>query len=244
MANRLLILGTCLFSLSTTACRVGKGPTPAACTAEYGQVNASNYIFKSHNYSCEDDPIEDAFKVDASDIASKLSTAGGAPTTTEIFNDVDEAISGWLAADAAWDLNYVSASAGDEADPLSNGYNQFDIVDDVDPYPDGDNALAYTSSTDSDGDGTTDQCDIIFYTTRETDNSTITWSVDATPAGNEADLAYVLAHEMGHCIGIGDQTDGSTAGDLMYASYSFGTDFVSIATHDEEAILWIYGPNP
>lgn len=244
MEHRLLIACTFFLSLPTVACREGKGPTPTACTAEYGQVGASNYIFKSHNYSCENYPIEDAFKVDASDIVSKMSTTGGSPTTTEIFNDVDEAVSGWLAADAAWDLNPVSAAAGNESDPLSNGYNQFDIVDGVDPYVDGDNALAYTFSTDSDGDGTTDQCDIIFYTTRETDNSTITWSVDAAPVANEADFAYVIAHEIGHCVGIGDQTDGSTAGDLMYASYSNGTDFVSLSTHDEEAILWIYGPNP
>jgi hypothetical protein len=228
-----------LISFFAIACRGSKSAGP--CTEEYGSLPTPTYIFLSHNYSCETDPIEDEFTVDASDILSKMTEyPASVSTNSNILNDLDEAIAAWVDSGAAWKMDYTQGIMSNEDAPTLDTANQIDMLDDVDPYPDGDVAIAYTFTQDSNGDGITDNCDIILYTEKET-GGTFVWSIDDTPDPSEIDLAYILAHEIGHCVGIGDQNASDTAADLMYGSYPSSTDFTGLATNDEEAILYIYG---
>ena len=233
----LALLGVVLF----TGCTSGKNPW-SPCTSYYGTMSAPKYLFNRYNYSCEVIPIEGNFTLDANDIALNVPSNVAGVTAGEVANDVDSAIDAWTASGADWQLHYTIGVGEDEEDSLINGYNQIDILNGPDPYPDGDPVYAYAWHVDVGDDGTTDKCDIIIYTESETGVPEFKFVVDSPPsASDETDFAYLMAHEMGHCIGILDQLDMSTASDLMYNFIPYNTDLLSLPVHDKEAILYLYG---
>ena len=84
-------------------------------------------------------------------------------------------------------------------------------------------------------------CDIEFWQKRQ-DGTNYVFVAGGTPVTGSAqiDVAWVMAHELGHCIGLGDQTADSTALDIMFGDYPTAADFTELPDEDKEGARVLY----
>jgi hypothetical protein len=146
-----------------------------------------------------------------------------------------EALGEWTGAGA--DLSLVEGDID-----LASGTVEGDGVNEVLMMPGFDDAyhgIALTTihSTSS---GEAWDCDTVVFE-EYPDESPILWVADATPGPSEMDLTSTLVHELGHCVGLADQTAASTESSIMFSNAFPGIEYPGLDPDDIEAVLFLYG---
>lgn len=214
------------------ACTNPNKADSAECDVVSGTITNADYEFKSGNFSCDTNPIDNPFDLNSGSFNTNAGLA-----TTDVIADFDVATDVWSEAGADLTLTDGSTSStGMVVDDDGNHYTF--MVDGYDPNDDGTDQLAttYTWSVD----GVTSDCDIRCYTDRR-DSTSFNWVANATVTTGQHDLTYSLVHELGHCTGIADQTAASTASDIMFGGYAPGTEFPGLSADEIEAVIFLYG---
>jgi Matrixin len=218
--------------LLALGCRDTKGASD--CGVPSAGHSEANYVFVDSNFSCEEEgAILTPFDLDADSFFD-----GATLAQADVVTDFELIATDWSSTGAELVVN-----VGDTDLPTGVRANDGDhhvfMVDDNDGIDDGTNSIALTSRWGGE-DGETDDCDIRFFTTRD-DSSVRSWVADDTPGSSQYDLAYILGHEMGHCVGLGDQEAPELSGSLMFGSYTQGTNYSGPHVDDEEGAILIYG---
>lgn len=222
--------------LALMACRQ-KSPIDAGLCGEVtGGITNEFYEFSDRNFSCQTDPIETAFDIDTD---SFLAIAG--LTKVAVMNDLTEAMAAWNATGP--DLN-LSIGNDDAAGDIDRDDEDFNILmydgAKTEYYPDATASAATTILTGPAGyEPIAADCDVVFWS--DSASGPYDYVADATPTSTQVDVAYIFAHELGHCVGIADQDAPSTAADIMYWAYTLGTDFSGLSADETEAALFLYG---
>ena len=94
------------------------------------------------------------------------------------------------------------------------------------------------------------ECDIQFYHKDPNDNL-LPWTSSSSPStsAHQLSMGAFLVHELGHPIGLDDQTPANNVGDSIMdlnAAYDSNGDMTSVSytspgSKDQAALVWIYG---
>ena len=225
--------------------------TTIPCEEDTGLSSHSNpdYQFQDRNFTNDPDGISLPFDLDSASF-----DVGSAPGG--LFLDPELVIDDLEEARAAW-----SNTTGADLDlSVDDVYLSDGKVNANDGSPEGPGPLAsqiFMQPRAKDGGaGDVDSiasshlwavsppvatnCDIEFWQKRQDGSNYIYVAGGAPTSGGQIDVAWIMAHELGHCIGLGDQTAGSTALDVMFGTYTGGTNFTVLPDEDKEGARVLY----
>lgn len=225
------------FSTLALGCREDK--ELVNCAGHDGDHSDEGYKWTDSNYRCEDpNAIETPFDLDSDsffDFAS-LSTGG-------VISDFETTASDWSTTGAQLEVQVGDTDFADGA-YVEDGDNEVFMADGPSPIDDGLSILALTRRWSIVGgldDGLTYDCDIAFFT-EDADSNTFDWVADDGASIDQVQLLNVMVHEMGHCVGLGDQDAPTLSDSVMFHSYTLGSVYVgAIPADDVEAAIMIYG---
>lgn len=223
-----------LLAILVVACASPK-PELAECGSPTGGISNPDYGFSVTNFSCQQSPIIPAFSLNS----ASFSSVGGL-SAANVIADVNAVRNSWSGAGAHLNLGLMTTTSGVEVRSYDGAAAVY-MAEADDAPTDGTDALARAGVWGDPSTGEAFECDVrVFHTSRG--GSTIPWVDTGTAGTGQVQLVFVLAHEFGHCVGLADQTAFSTMSDVMFGTYTNGTNFTGLGADDIEAAIFLYGP--
>lgn len=221
-----------LLGMGMMGCRHVK-EVEAECGAATGTISNEDYLLSDYNFSCDTNPIDISFSLNS----GSFNTHGGL-VALDVGADFTTATGDWSAAGADLVLNVGSTTSTGETTESDGVFNVY-MVDGHDPLNNGSDSIALTWQWHNSDEAV--DCDMEVYTQRS-DTSTYDWVANGTITSGDYSVLFMFAHELGHCIGVADQSAPSTVGDLMWGDYSSGVDYPGLQPDEIEAAIFLYGP--
>lgn len=206
------------------------------CPESSGPGPRSDYVFDDANFSCQEDPVEPEFDLDA----QSFNVVAGLDED-DVRTQFGNMLSHWNDVDADFVLREGDLSITDGALDEADGESEMLLF--PAGSPDGDDAIA-TAFTWPSGSDEASSCDVIFWSV-DLDGVAFNYVADGSPSSSEYDLEWIMTHEMGHCLGLGDQIpaiqDTNGVDSMMNGVYDAGTACSAISADDVEALVFLYG---
>lgn len=240
----LAVLGAsgCTDVVATKPAKAECDPTPADPPPN------EDFDYLVANFSCDTDAIDTSFTIFSSSFAS--ATSGGAALgSTAVTSAFEDAAEWWSVAGADVEISHSVGTTGSGViDGFNNRFDVFMISGDKPVIFGGSTAMASTYRWHAGGEVL--DCDIRFYEEvgleiESISTSVIPWVASGTVNNSQVSLTLMMAHELGHCLGLGDQRVAELQDDVMFAERALGDDLASGVTLDSlAALLYLYGEAP
>lgn len=217
----------------------------ADCEPLLGTHSNPDYGFHEGNLTCEEAPSERVFNVDLAAFEAELGFEAD-----DVLTDISSALHSWSSVGVNIKLRLGETDFEVDPTPTTPDFllglgaysgSKHDL------YDDGSTSFARAFTWTRNGYFV--DCDIMVWGSvfvgdgeeEDAETRTTEWAVNRVPGDTEIDFRTVILHELGHCIGLGDQVAPSLTESVMWHVLGPGQQRPDPDSSDVEAIMSLYG---